>query len=160
MSFHSKRRPQQHVIDSQAQDLFRSKLPSHWVVREYRPDYGIDFSVELFEEPNEDEKGYFVTNTLGEHLLFQLKGVESANETLFKVYGRENIEKTPLNIKNREYQKITTVYKQVETSELVTVPKMGTGLPVILVIADITTTVRSLFSLFFMQDKRSLQIYF
>ncbi len=47
----AKQRPKQHIIDSKAQDLFRALLPSQWVVRDYRPDYGIDFSIEMFCYP-------------------------------------------------------------------------------------------------------------
>lgn len=54
----------------------RSKLPSHWVLREYRPDYGLDYSLEVFKEA--DTGGKFPTyETLGEHLFIQLKSVAS-----------------------------------------------------------------------------------
>ena len=46
----SKKQSEQHLIDRAGQDLLRSKLPKHWILREYRPDYGLDFALETFEE--------------------------------------------------------------------------------------------------------------
>ena len=43
------KRPKQHVIDTQAQSLFRQSLPAEWVVRPTAPDYGIDYEVEIVE---------------------------------------------------------------------------------------------------------------
>lgn len=43
------KRPKQHVIDSQAQLLFRQSLPAEWIVRQIVPDYGIDYEVEIVE---------------------------------------------------------------------------------------------------------------
>jgi len=42
-------RPEQHEIDTEAQRIFRSLLPSSWVDREQYPDYGIDYDIEIFE---------------------------------------------------------------------------------------------------------------
>lgn len=132
----SKKRTHHHAIDSRAQDLFRSKLPPHWVVREYRPDYGIDFSVELFEDPQEGSRT-FTSETLGEHLLFQLKGIEECDPHNLTVYGRKNVEKNPLSPDTSDVYKIPTIRKPIETSELVTVQRMGAALPVLLVIAEL-----------------------
>lgn len=45
----SKQRSQQHLIDEQGQQLLKSSLPLHWVLREYRPDYGLDYALEIFK---------------------------------------------------------------------------------------------------------------
>jgi hypothetical protein len=45
----TKQRSEQHLIDQEGERLLRSKLPSHWVLREYRPDYGLDFALEIFK---------------------------------------------------------------------------------------------------------------
>ncbi len=37
----AKKRSEQHLIDQAGQQLLRSKLPSHWVLREYAPCRGI-----------------------------------------------------------------------------------------------------------------------
>jgi hypothetical protein len=41
------KRPKQHQIDELAQRVFRDALPAEWVAREQRPDYGIDYLVEI-----------------------------------------------------------------------------------------------------------------
>lgn len=62
-------------------------MPIEWVVREYTPDYGIDLSVELFEEYKEN---YITT---GEHIYFQVKGTEDLKVGKFKVNECSNVEK-------------------------------------------------------------------
>ena len=44
----AKQQSEQHLIDAEGQLLLRSRLPRHWVLREYRPDYGLDFALEIF----------------------------------------------------------------------------------------------------------------
>jgi len=60
-------RPKQHVIDTQAQSLFRQSLPAEWVVRPIAPDYGIDYEVEIVEESSLTGFTFYV----------QLKGTQS-----------------------------------------------------------------------------------
>ena len=43
------KRPNQHVIDTQAQRLFQQSLPAEWVIRPLASDYGIDYEVEIVE---------------------------------------------------------------------------------------------------------------
>ena len=42
----TKKRTDQYLIDQGGQFLLRERLPKTWVLREYRPDYGLDFTVE------------------------------------------------------------------------------------------------------------------
>ena len=44
-----KRRAPQHLVDERGIALVKRKIPENWVLREYRPDYGPDFAVEVFE---------------------------------------------------------------------------------------------------------------
>lgn len=135
----AKKRPRQHIIDSKAQDLFRSLLPKEWVVRDYRPDYGIDFSIEIFDQPVNSLASSINANveTLGEHLLVQLKGVEKVIHHKLKVYDRYNVEKSPLSENKSEFLEISSVRHRLDTSELVTIQRMGSGLPVLLAVADL-----------------------
>ncbi len=61
------KRPKAHEIDEEAQRVFRSAVPSGWVIREQRPDYGIDYVVEIFEEEH----------STGLQFAIQLKGTQS-----------------------------------------------------------------------------------
>jgi len=131
---------EQHVIDGAAQDLLRSILPKHWVLREYRPDYGLDFALEVFREIPADvghgAKGSF--ETLGEHIFVQLKGARKAERRSLKIYSRGNVEKM-VHQENRKdlVGRIETLPFQIETSELLTVQRMGAALPVLLIRADL-----------------------
>jgi Domain of unknown function (DUF4365) len=40
-------RPREHVLGDEAQDAFKSLLPTHWIYRQKASDYGIDGEVEL-----------------------------------------------------------------------------------------------------------------
>jgi hypothetical protein len=44
------KRPEEHEIDTAAERLFESVLPSSWVARRQEPDYGIDYIVDVFTE--------------------------------------------------------------------------------------------------------------
>ena len=77
-----KKRPKSHVTDSRGEQLFRSVLPQEWIVRDYRPDYGIDYSVEVFDSQGDG----FVT--LGEHFFVQLKSHSEVNWVTKDVYAR------------------------------------------------------------------------
>lgn len=43
-------RPRQHEIEEESNRAFTSALPSAWVPRRQEPDYGVDFTVEIFED--------------------------------------------------------------------------------------------------------------
>ncbi len=44
------KRPRSHQIDDQAELVFRSTLPSEWVVRKQHSDYGVDLEIEVFQD--------------------------------------------------------------------------------------------------------------
>lgn len=133
-----KQRTEQHIIDQRAQDIFRRLLPKSWVLHEYRPDYGIDFVLEIFEEVEKGGKTLY--QTLGEHLFIQLKGTESLKTIGRTIYSRRNAEKGKLT---EDKEKVLGVAQVVpfplDTSELVTVERMGHGTPVMLVVVDVST---------------------
>jgi len=136
MAQRSKRRTQQHIIDTEAEELLRSKLPKYWVVRNYRPDYGIDLAIELFEDPDPGDKNA-PSDTLGEHLFVQLKGIRGPEVRTERVYARRNVEREPLHEDKREFLDIEVFKKSLKTPELVTVQRVGAGVPVLLIIADL-----------------------
>lgn len=138
----SKQRTEQHIIDREAQDLLYSIVPKHWVLREYRPDYGLDYALEVFREIPAD-KGSPLGNrfeTLGEHVFLQLKGSRKADRRALKVYSRGNVEKMVYQEKREDLvSEIETLPFSIETSELVTVQRMSAALPVLLIRADLET---------------------
>jgi hypothetical protein len=139
MSIEAKKQTEQHLIDEQGQQLLRARLPRHWRLREYRPDYGLDFALELFAEPKSQEKGPLTYETLGEHLFIQLKTVESAEIKPLSIYARGNVEKARETLdKAKLVGSLETVRFSLETSEIVTVERMGVGVPVLLVVADLS----------------------
>jgi hypothetical protein len=134
-----KRRSAQHLINERGEQLFKSCLPPHWVLHDYRPDYGIDFSLETFAAVEPIIKGPDVYETLGEHLFIQLKTVEVTDAPPLLVYGRPNVEKTQEQL-NREdpIGQLDTIRFSLEIEELVSVERMGVGVPVMLVIASLS----------------------
>ncbi|OJU15986.1 MAG: hypothetical protein BGN95_11525 [Sphingomonas sp. 66-10] len=130
-----KKRSEQHLIDQDGIALLRSKLPRAWVLREYRPDYGLDFTIEPFKDASGTGATY---ETLGEHFFVQLKSVADPAVHKLDIYGRGNVEKAPEELNRAD--KVATIdsYRlQLEMSELVTIERMGIGVPVLLVIADL-----------------------
>ena len=138
----SKQRTEQHIIDSKAQDLLRSIIPRHWVLRDYRPDYGIDYDVEVFKNTKNSERVEInqAFETLGEHFFIQLKGFKKIARQTIKLYGRKNVEKSTLKEDKTDLvAEMEVIPYSLEMPELVTVQRMGAALPVLLVLADLET---------------------
>jgi hypothetical protein len=134
----SKQRTAQHLIDTDAQELLRAAIPKHWVLREYRPDYGLDFALEVFSPLPAEPAGAGSFETMGEHLFIQLKGCRRAKRQKLKLYGRYNVEKRALaEDKNHLVGELEVLPFSLEVSELVTVQRMGAALPVLLVVAEL-----------------------
>lgn len=53
-------RPTQHIIDAEAQKILQNLLPSEWAVRDLKPDYGIDYMVEIFENFQATGKVFYI----------------------------------------------------------------------------------------------------
>jgi hypothetical protein len=87
-----KKRPPAHLIDDAGIKLLKDNLAPEWVPREYKPDYGVDFDVELFDY---DSTGELVT--LGEHFFVQLKTTNAASVISRSVSPRYNVEKFPVS---------------------------------------------------------------
>lgn len=68
------KRPQQHITETTSRKAFENLCPDEWVLREQSPDYGLDYSVEIFKNNKSTGNIFFV----------QLKGTEKnvANDTL------------------------------------------------------------------------------
>ena len=60
-------------MEEESGRLLREALPPEWVIHEYKPDYGIDGVIEIFNPVASEDDMY---QTLGEQIFFQLKSVE------------------------------------------------------------------------------------
>lgn len=130
----AKQRGPQDQIDHQGQLLLRNVLPEKWVLRDYKPDFGIDYTIEVFEEL----QGTDNLETLGEHVFVQLKSKSDIKPLPYKIYGRENVEKGQEHLDKKELIKIIDTYRiTLEMEELITIERMGAGVPVLLVVADV-----------------------
>jgi hypothetical protein len=139
----SKRRPEAHVTGEQGVEIVKDLLPKHWTPREYRPDYGIDLAVELFEQSGQDQHGRNYYDTLGEHFFMQVKGVEGITPIELKIPDRINVELADPNttaIEGGSDSVLPAFSFQIETSELVTVQRMGAAMPVLLTLVDLYTS--------------------
>jgi hypothetical protein len=134
----AKQRSGAHLIDQDGQKLLLSKLPKHWVLREYRPDYGLDFTIEVFKSAENSVVGSAGYETLGEHFFIQLKSIAEPKVKQLPIFGRKNVEKSYENLNRADKIADIEIYTfPLETSELVTVERMGIAVPVLLVIADL-----------------------
>lgn len=111
--------------------VLRSLLPPEWVLRPYKPDYGLDYALELFDYVNGEQK---MAETLGEHVFIQLKSVLRTEVEAVKVYGRGNVAKGELNEQKDDFLTIEVLKFQIDTDELLTVETMGPNVPVLLVL--------------------------
>lgn len=130
----TKRKAITHVIEKKSLQIIQNTFPDYWTTRQYMPDYGIDLEVEIFEAT--ESNGVTFYDTLGEHIFIQVKGTECLNVGKYKVYKRKNIEKYKVE-KTEEYQEIDVVKFQIDTTELSTIERMSSAIPVLLFIVDI-----------------------
>lgn len=119
-------RHQNHMIDSRAIQFIQNKLPVEWVTRQMHPDYGIDLDLELFGYENEK------CVTLGEHVFLQVKGTESAQYGKVEIFGKPNDAQD-------EKVLIDVLKFNVEVPLLKLVERMGSGIPVLLIVVDLKT---------------------
>src|SRR4028119_64282 len=112
---YTKKRVFQHIMEDQSIQIVRELLPEQWVVREYRPDYGIDLTIELFEYIDDAKT---VAAALGETLFVQVKSVEVVTPARLRVYGRRNVEIGPLRENRMESTEIEVARLRLETSAL------------------------------------------
>jgi hypothetical protein len=131
----AKKRSEQHLIDAEGVEVLKSQLPRHWVPHEYRPDYGIDFALELFADKAPGSETY---ETMGEHIFIQLKSTKSVTIEPLKIYARHNVEKCVEQLDKEELvAEIDTVRIGIDDAELQTIERMGAGIPVLLIVADV-----------------------
>lgn len=74
------KRPRQHIIETISRKAFESIIPDEWVPREFSPDYGLDYQIEIFSEGEATGKSFFV----------QLKGTDSSSKKGKITYYLEN----------------------------------------------------------------------
>jgi hypothetical protein len=68
----------------------RSLLPKEWVTRKYRPDYGIDFAVEVFEYVDEKQT---IARRSERNFSVQLKLSAKTTINTLRVHPRDNVAK-------------------------------------------------------------------
>ena len=129
----TKKRAYQHIMEEKSLAILKDTLPEEWVVREYRPDYGIDLMVEIFKF----RETSVMAESLGEFFLVQLKSVKKAKRKRMTVYGKFNVEKAQLKKDKKNNTTIEVIKFQVETTLLTTVQSMGSGVPVLLILVSL-----------------------
>lgn len=123
-------RHKNHIIEDKTYRFLQDLFPAEWVQRKLTPDYGIDIDLELFEYENDD------CVTLGEHIFLQVKGTESAVFGMIKPMGKQMYtekELTDMQIPVLKFSLDVPLLKMVE--------RMGSAIPVLLTVVDLTTQV-------------------
>jgi hypothetical protein len=130
----TKRKSHTHIIEKKSLEIINNLLPDYWTIREYKPDYGIDLDVELFESKVVDNKRVY--DTLGEHIFIQVKGTENIDFSTHKIHERKSVENYRED-EGSEYKEIEVVKFQLDTAELSTVERMSSAVPVLLFVVDV-----------------------
>lgn len=133
-----KKRVFQHDMEDESVQLFRSVLPKQWVVREYRPDYGIDLAIEVFESTNKSDL-QAPAFSMGEHFFAQVKAISSTEISRLKVYSRGNVAKRYGSINYAKSMEIDVIKFPIEVSALLTYQAMGPAIPVLLILVTLDT---------------------
>jgi hypothetical protein len=134
MPARKKRRSFQHIMEDQSLQLVRKSLPEEWAIHDYKPDYGIDIVVEIFEYTKDDPS---VAETLGELFFVQVKSIQNTKIDKIKVFSRGNVEKGQSTQEEKNFLEIEVIKFNIETNELITVQSMGSGIPVLLFLVSL-----------------------
>lgn len=130
-----KRRVKQHLHGEFGVTRVRSVLPSHWVVRELNPDYGLDVHIETFAKVPENET---VWEALGEHVFAQVKNEDGVKITTITPY--RGLDSKPHDLLPAEtaedIEPMQVVSYSLETDEIETIRQMGSAVPVLLLVVD------------------------
>jgi len=133
---HSKRRVYQHIMEDKSMSLLRSRLPEEWVIREYRPDYGIDLAIEVFKFVDYERTK---ADSLGEWFFSQVKSISKTKISKVKVSSVYNEDYDGNKINSDEFIKIDAIPFRIDTDELLTIQAMGSAIPVILFLVTLDT---------------------
>ena len=131
---HPKRRVLQHIMEDSSLLMVKQLLPDEWVIREYKPDYGIDLVIELFKYIDDTKEK---ADALGEFIFVQLKSIQKTQIKKLTVYPRFNVEKVAYSPQKDESFEIDVIPFKIDVNELLTVQTMGAGSPVILLLASL-----------------------
>ncbi|MBU2512147.1 DUF4365 domain-containing protein [bacterium] len=132
-----KRKTESHIIENLAINIIEESLPDHWTIRSYKPDYGLDLSIELFEFKKND-RGDTVYDTLGEHIYVQVKGTKAPDLSKYTIYERSNVEKEKVAV-SKKAGEIDVIKFQLDTNEIYTIDRMSSAVPVFLFVVDVNT---------------------
>jgi len=130
----TKKRVASHIAESDSLKVVKGVIPSHWVIRDYRPDYGLDLSIEVFRKIEGEQD----SETLGEHFFVQVKGVRNARMSQYRIKARYNVEKRPLR-QEEEIENIVVIRHVLDTPFLSTVQRMSSSVPVFLFVVDMSS---------------------
>ena len=123
-------RDKNHIIETRSLLFLQNLLPDEWVQRKMDPDYGIDLDLELFDyEEN-------VCVTLGEHIFLQVKGTEALKYATIKPVGKQIYTKKEL-----DKMQVPVLKFVVDVSLMKLVERMGSAIPVLLIVVDITSQI-------------------
>jgi hypothetical protein len=123
-------------MEDRSIQIVRKLLPRECVLREYRPDYGIDLSIEIFEA---SDGGGSVWEAMGETVFIQVKSTDIVRMGEQRVFPRRNVEKGALREYRSEHMDIRTVRYPLDTSELLTIQSMSAAVPVLLFVVELST---------------------
>ena len=137
-----KQRVIQHEMEEQSRAVVRQLLPWGWVVHDYVPDYGIDVLVEVFRRREDGGWPRGGAEVAGEWFLGQIRSTGCSSIRKLDVRtGRTG--KTGKRAKNSRKVdgglEVEVLSCRVETSLLLTVQAMGSGVPVILFLVTLDT---------------------
>lgn len=134
-----KRRVKQHLHGEFGVSIVKSALPTHWVVRELGPDYGLDLHIETFIRVPEQEVAW---DALGEHIFAQVKTVDGVR--FAEISPARGVESRPHELlppePHEDRGSMRVVCFSLETDEIETVRQMGAAVPVLLLVVDKRTS--------------------
>lgn len=117
------RRPTQHIMETESENLLRTILPSEWIVRSIMHDYGVDFEIEIVDQHS----------VSGNRIWIQLKSVYNLSSRV-KKFNMDDIDKTVLPTPS-DFIEVEYFPFSIETKELIYA--LRCAFPLLLFVADL-----------------------
>lgn len=127
----AKKRGETHLMEDASEGIIGNLLPELWVMRKLHPDYGVDYTIEVFEKSGTSFP------TMGEFLYVQAKSIASTEKKVLPIASRLNVEKYTASNNGEVEMTLDVVKYQLDSDTIDNARLMGPATPLLLFLVDL-----------------------
>jgi hypothetical protein len=127
----AKKRGETHLMEDASEIIIGKLLPEPWVIRKLHPDYGVDYTIEVFEKSGTSFP------TMGEFLYVQAKSIASTEKKVIQLASRMNVEKLTSSSDGKAEMELDVIKYQLDCDTIDNARLMGPAAPLLLFLVDL-----------------------